>query len=140
MAQKPDRLAALRSAIGQQLPSRQEAQPATQPPRAEATPAPVAHKAQRAPRKKSEPPVTRKRPEPATEKMATPRGRGVQFYLDEEDRKYIRDLALWFASQDKRVSDSQVIKILVRGIRRDSALLELCDKVRERDRRREKRT
>lgn len=133
MAQKSDKLAALRSAIGQQMPQRQE----IHAPKTEGATTP---KGLKAPHKQREVSGTRKRVSPPAEKASIPRGRGVQFYLDDEDRKYIRDLALWFASQDRRVSDSQVIKILIRAIRPSSALIEVCDIVRQSDRRREKRT
>ena len=129
MAQKQDKLAALRSAIGQQLTH--------QPPK----PAPDA--AARASRPAAEPPKTaRPRRAKAVHHETGPAertGKGVQFYLDDVDRKLINQLAVWFASQDRRVSDSQVIKVLIRAIKPNSELLVVCDTVRQSDRRREKR-
>jgi hypothetical protein len=68
-------------------------------------------------------------------------GRGVQFYLDDRDRKLITNLAVWLGSQDRRVSDSQVIKAAIRfaSINPNARLLEICDEVRASDRRRHAR-
>ena len=68
-------------------------------------------------------------------------GRGVQFYLDDSDRKLISNLAVWFGSQDRRVSDSQVIKAAIRlaSTQQNSRLLEIGDAVRATDRRRQTR-
>jgi hypothetical protein len=65
-------------------------------------------------------------------------GRGVQFYLDDTDRKVITNLATWLAAQDRRVSDSQVIKAAVRfaSISPNNRFLEICDELRASDRRR----
>ena len=65
-------------------------------------------------------------------------GRGMQFYLDETDRRIMNSLAVWFASQDRRVSDSQVIKAAIRLAtgQQNTRLLEICDEVRATDRRR----
>lgn len=68
-----------------------------------------------------------------------PQGRGVQFYLTQEDRKIIYSLATWFGSQDRRVSDSQVIKAVIRAAKHNSELLAVCDEVIRADRRRQKR-
>jgi len=61
----------------------------------------------------------------------------MQFYLDDTDRKIIHSLALWFSSQDRRVSDSQVIKAAIRlaSIQQNARLLEIGDEVRAADRR-----
>jgi len=68
-------------------------------------------------------------------------GKGVQFYLDDADRKLIANLAVWFGSQDRRVSDSQVIKAAIRlaSVQSNAKLLEICDEVRATDRRRHTR-
>ncbi len=69
-------------------------------------------------------------------------GRGVQFYLEDSDRKTIHRLAVWFGSQDRRVSDSQVVKTALRlaDANQGAKLLEFCDEVRAADPRRQKRT
>ena len=68
-------------------------------------------------------------------------GKGVQFYLDDADRKIIHRLAVWLASQDRRVSDSQVIKAAIRmaDAHQGAKLLDFCDEIRATDRRRQKR-
>jgi|HubBroStandDraft_3_1064219.scaffolds.fasta_scaffold177727_3 hypothetical protein len=68
-------------------------------------------------------------------------GRGVQFYLDDLDRKFISQLAFWFASQNRRVSDSQVIKAAVRYASQQTSprLLQICDELLGADRRRTKK-
>jgi hypothetical protein len=119
---KKDILAELKSAIGQKMTPQALAPEVPKP----AAPA----------RRK---PATRERAaaKPA-QTEATPRnGRGVQFYLDEADRKIISSLAVWFMSQDRRVSDSQVIKTAIRmaEVHQGAKLLELCDAVRATDRR-----
>lgn len=65
-------------------------------------------------------------------------GRGVQFYLDDADRKIITNLAAFLGAQDRRMSDSQVIKAAVRfaSISPSARFLEVCDEVRALDRRR----
>lgn len=79
---------------------------------------------------------------PAPPPEEAPRsGRGVQFYLDDADRKIINSLAGWFMSQDRRVSDSQVVKTAIRmaEAHQGAKLLEVCDQVRGTDRRRQQR-
>ena len=135
MPQKSDKLAALRSAIGQQLTPRAQSPSSKEEPKAESAKKDSVHP----PAKRKPPAEPKARQRPATAAVGMRSGRGVQFYLDDEDRKLISSLALWFASQDRRVSDSQVIKILIRATRPNSALLEVCDVVRQNDRRRETR-
>ena len=126
-----DILAELKTKIGQKITPT----PATA---AVAAPREASH-APKAPRTPTErrrgaakPPVAQKSP---------PSGRGVQFYLEDADRKIINNLAVWFASQDKRVSDSQVIKSAIRmaEAHQGSKLLEICEEVRSGDRRKMKR-
>jgi hypothetical protein len=127
---KKDVLAELRSAIGQQI------KPHAAPPSPPAAPAekPVATPA--AARK----PAGRHRTTASAEPAAPTRsGRGVQFYLEDSDRKIINSLAVWFASQDRRLSDSQVIKTAIRlaAAQQNSRLLEIAETVRSGDRRRQ---
>ena len=80
-------------------------------------------------------------PKAAAREVAPRSGRGIQFYLEDTDRKIIRSLALWFSSQDRRVSDSQVVKAAIRfaEAHQGSKLLDLCDEVRSGDRRLQKK-
>src|SRR5713226_7985923 len=94
---KKDILAQLRSAIGQKIT-----------PMADSAPAPREAVGKTLPRERR----GAGKPKPAE---AVPRsGRGVQFYLEDADRKIIHGLAVWFASQDLRVSDSQIVKAAIR--------------------------
>jgi len=126
-----DLLADLKSKIGQQMKSTPPATEAAPAPR-ETAPARVAHK------KESSPKAA-----PAKEAVALPArsGRGVHMYLDDTDRKILHTLAVWFASNDRRVSDSQVIKAALRMAEghQGAKLLELCDQVRATDRRKQPR-
>jgi len=130
---KKDRLAELRAAIGQQL----KPVAPTQPP-----PAPAAEpgKGRGVAEKKTAPAPARSTPVPAPTSAPTRSGRGMQFYLDDTDRKIIHRLAAWFGSQDRRVSDSQVIKSAIRlaSIQPNARLLEICDEIRAADRRLQK--
>ena len=134
MTHKDDKLSSLRAAIGQQMAAR----PQSAPPPVKEPPATPTPKARREPRPKAG--QGSGTPKKVTMEKTARSGKGVQFYLDNDDRKLINSLAVWFASQDRRVSDSQVIKILIRATRPNSALLEICDTVRQSDRRREKRS
>jgi len=133
---KKDRLAELRAAIGQQLKPVAPAQAAP------AAPAPSAAEAGkgRGGAEKKAPAPRGSSPVPAPAAAPTRSGRGMQFYLDDADRKIIHGLAVWFGSQDRRVSDSQVIKAAIRlaSIQPNSRLLEICDQVRAADRRLQK--
>jgi len=122
---KKDVLAELRSAIGQQI------KPHAAPPSPPAAPAekPVATPA--AARK----PAGRHRTTASAEPAAPTRsGRGVQFYLEDSDRKIINSLAVWFASQDRRLSETA---IRLAAAQQNSRLLEIAETVRSGDRRRQ---
>jgi hypothetical protein len=131
MNDKKGRLDSLRLAIGSQIKppvpqhttpaaQRQPAAPAEQKPRA----------AERPKRQKSKP------------QLSTMSGRGMQFYLEDTDRKIIRSIAGWFMAQDRRMSDSQVVKTALRlaAAQQSNRLLELGDEVRAGDRRHHHRT
>jgi len=124
-----DLLAELKTKIGAHIP-----------PHPHPAPAPAPKEKPTAARKPRE--GKRGTPKPAAAEPTPRSGRGVQFYLDDLDRKIIHNLAVWFASQDRRVSDSQVIKAAIRmaEVHQGSKLLELGDQVRSTDRRRQLRT
>jgi hypothetical protein len=125
---KKDVLAELRSAIGQQIKPHAE-QPAAPAPQKDAPARPGARKPSRRTAKNA----------PAEPPRPARSGRGVQFYLEDEDRRIINSLAVWFASQDRRLSDSQVIKAAIRlaAQQQNARLLEIGDTVRAGDRRRQ---
>ena len=126
---KKDILAELKSAIGQQKLTPGPASPVNTTPEPEY---PAARK----------PVAPERRPAKSASLEPVPRsGRGSQFYLDDADRKIIHRLAVWFGSQDRRVSDSQVIKTAIRmaDAQQGAKLLELCDQVRAADRRLQKK-
>src|SRR5271166_5753939 len=130
------RLDELKAKIGQQLPAKMVAAPIASAPE---TPIIQPEKSKPTEQKASAPPqgspAVRSRPE-----VQARSGRGMQFYLDDTDRKIIHSLALWFSSQDRRVSDSQVIKAAIRlaSIQQNARLLEIGDEVRAADRRLQK--
>ena len=130
---KKDKLADLRALIGHNIKSVAPAEP-------KPTPEPKAEEKGRevAPKKTADQRVHK--PAPAANKSPARSGRGMQFYLDDSDRKTIHGLAVWFGSQDRRVSDSQVIKAAIRlaYIQTNARLLEICDEVRAGDRRLQK--
>lgn len=135
---KKDTLAELRQAIGKQIKPSAEQGIGPEPAR---TPQPAAahtkHTGETDPRaaRVLKGPVTA----PTKPELEARSGRGVQFYLEDSDRRMINSLAVWFASQDRRVSDSQVIKAAVRlaTAHQNQRFLEICDEVRATDRRRQ---
>ncbi len=111
-------------------------------PTAEAAP-PIAQHSVQPPTSKTAPRQRRQIPaKPVPPDAPRRSGRGVQFYLEDSDRRTIHRLAVWFGSQDRRVSDSQVVKTALRmaDANQGAKLLELCDEVRAADPRRQKRT
>ena len=64
-----------------------------------------------------------------------PRGAGkaVQFWLHDEDRKLVRELAAWFASQGHRPTDSLVIRTALRVAKTGNELLEAYRQVAQLD-------
>jgi len=126
---KKDILAELKNAIGQKMTPRPSSPPPPHEPKAPPAPKKTSARLRGNAAKVAPPP-------------STPRsGRGVQFYLEEGDRKIINSLAVWFMSQDRRVSDSQVIKAAIRlaESNQGAKLLDICDEVRGTDRRRHQR-
>jgi hypothetical protein len=129
---KPDKkniLGALQAAIASQIKPHAEAPAPAKPPET-APPTPA-----RAEKKSSAPVQSKPLPPP---KAPVRSGRGVQFYLDDADRKIITNLATFLGAQDRRMSDSQVIKAAVRfaSISPSARFIEICDEVRGLDRRR----
>ena len=126
----------LRLKINQQLPAKAPVAPETKAaPAAAQEPQPAAEP--KAATAAARVPASRPKPE------AAPRtGRGMQLYLDDTDRKIIHSLAVWFGSQDRRVSDSQVVKAAIRfsAGQQSSRLLQIADDVRATDRRHRKAT
>jgi len=122
-------LAELKSAIGQKITP---VMPSAPEPAAEAG---------RPTSRKTDPSGRRRAAKLAPPERVPRSGRGIQFYLEDADRKIINSLAGWFMSQDRRVSDSQVVKTAIRmaEAHQGAKLLEVCDKVRGTDRRRQQR-
>ena len=133
---KKDMLADLRAAIGKQMKPHEPEPPAaarqaSSPTKAPSTPGTHEERKPRVPRRENGPEL-----KPVAALVRS--GRGMQFYLDETDRRIMNSLAVWFASQDRRVSDSQVIKAAIRlaSGQQNTRLLDICDEVRATDRRR----
>lgn len=73
---------------------------------------------------------------PAPKKTKTKRGGPVQFWLHDNDRKVIRELAAWLAGQGLRTTDSQVLRAALRLAKTGSALVESFHEVERLDGRR----
>ena len=136
-ASKPNALEELRAKIGQ----------AIKPPAVTPAPEPgaAAHHVSKAEGRPPQPARKRSHVTARTNSAAgdtpTPArssGRGMHFYVDDSDRKILNSLAVWFASQDRRMSDSQVIKASIRlaAGQQNARLLVLADEIRAADRRR----
>jgi len=63
-------------------------------------------------------------PEPPSAKKPGRVGKPVQFWLHEEDRKMIRELAAWLAGQGIRSTDSMVVRSALRMVKPGSGLLD----------------
>src|SRR5271168_911234 len=63
-----------------------------------------------------------RRPDPAPASRSRV-GKPVQFWLHEEDRKLIRELAAWLAAQDIRTTDTMVIRSALRMAKTGGELL-----------------
>lgn len=73
-------------------------------------------------------PVTALVPEPPAR-----RGKAVQFWLRDEDRALIRELAAYLATQGRRATDSLVIRAALHLARADRNLLDAFNEVEARD-------
>jgi hypothetical protein len=51
-------------------------------------------------------------------------GKAVQFWMHEEDRRILRELSAWLASQGVRASDSLVIRTALRSAKTGAELLQ----------------
>ena len=65
-----------------------------------------------------------KRPSARKEEPRSRVGKPVQFWLHDEDRKIVRELAAWLAGQGLRPTDSMVIKAALRMSKTGGELLE----------------
>ena len=94
----------------------------------------------------AEPPVTAETPvaaanpqrEPAAPRPGeTTAGKRSAIYLNAEDQKILRELALWFASQGRPINDTLIIRAALRAVagRPDNALLRAYEQARKADRR-----
>jgi hypothetical protein len=65
----------------------------------------------------------RRRPA-ATSPLESRGGKPVQFWLHEEDRRLVRELAAWLAGQGVRPTDSLVIRAALHTVKTDPEFLE----------------
>ena len=72
----------------------------------------------------AEPQPTRKVRRPAEPLVRSKVGKAVTFWMHDEDRKLVRDLAAWLANQGLRPTDSMVIRAALRMAPTGSSLLE----------------
>jgi hypothetical protein len=130
-ASKPNALDELKAKIGQAM------KPVPEPRHPKDDTEPVKEAAPASPKPSRTPRAATVRPD-MSPTQGPSSGRGVHFYVDDSDRKILNSLAVWFASQDRRMSDSQVIKASIRlaAAQQNARLLELADQVRAGDRRR----
>jgi predicted nucleic acid-binding protein len=63
-------------------------------------------------------------PETAAARPKTRRGKAVQFWLHDEDRKLIRELAAYLSTQGLRPTDSLIVRAALRLAPADARLLE----------------
>src|SRR5690606_20747717 len=80
----------------------------------------------------SPPPPPTPAPQPASQAPATTKpparrsrvGKPVQFWMHEEDRKIVRELAAWLAGQGIRPTDSMVVRAALRMVKTGGPFLE----------------
>jgi hypothetical protein len=65
-----------------------------------------------------------KKPATAKKSAEGKRGKPVQFWMHDDDRKLVRELSAWLAGQGVRPSDSMVIRAALRLAKTGSGLLE----------------
>jgi hypothetical protein len=100
----------LLAAIRRETPSAPTAVPEVAPP-VTTTSAPVS----------SRKPARRAEPTPITKSRV---GKPVQFWLHDEDRKLVRELATWLSGQGIRTTDTMVIRSALRMAKMDKELLD----------------
>ena len=66
---------------------------------------------------------------PATRRFGTP----AQFWLHDEDRRTLRELAAWLSGQGLRLTDSMVIRAALRTAKTGEELLQACRQAAEAD-------
>ena len=66
---------------------------------------------------------------PAKRKFGTP----AQFWLHDEDRRILRELAAWLSGQELRLTDSMVIRAALRTAKTGDELLQACRQAGEAD-------
>src|SRR5258708_238195 len=69
-------------------------------------------------------PVLPPPPSPAERAPAVRGGKAVQFWLHDEDRKLIRELAASLSSQGVRPTDSLIVRAALRVVQADARLVE----------------
>jgi hypothetical protein len=61
---------------------------------------------------------------PAKEKAKNRKGKPVQFWMHDDDRKLVRELSAWLAGQGLRPTDSMVIRAVLRLAKTGNGLIE----------------
>jgi hypothetical protein len=121
---KSDRTSSLLAAIKRQAPTNPAPAPA---PEAEATiPVPAL----------TEPPEPRlacRTPASAPAAAKSRAGKPVQFWLHDEDRRVIRELAAWLAGQGERPTDSLVIRSVLATAKTNSDFLNVYRRLSQLD-------
>jgi hypothetical protein len=64
------------------------------------------------------------------------RGENVHFYLNDEDKRLIRELSAYLAGQGERPSDSLIIRAVLRSAKTDSGLVKAFRTASQQDGRR----
>ncbi len=107
---KATKAAELLKVLGQRLPERESPAPKTRPtPRSSAA----------LPRQSSNLPAKRQ----SDGAVRGVRGRKIDFYLQAQDEKLIREFAVWLAPHRKRINDSLVVKAVLRAAKTGPGLL-----------------
>ena len=71
--------------------------------------------------------------DPPSSKIKSRIGKPVQFWLHEEDRRMVRELAAWLAGQGIRSTDSMVIRAALRTAKAGGELLAACKEAAQLD-------
>jgi hypothetical protein len=61
---------------------------------------------------------------PAEKKVKSRKGKPVQFWMHDDDRKLVRELSAWLAGQGLRPTDSMVIRAVLRLAKTGNGLIE----------------
>jgi hypothetical protein len=76
------------------------------------------------------------KPEPAPHAAKKQRGENVHFYLNDEDKRLIREFSAYLAGQGERPSDSLIIRAVLRSAKTDSGLVKAFRTASQQDGRR----